>query len=139
MDDDEIVDEIPLPNPPLKKLVAVGRKVIRELTYRLRAAGLSAGETLYLERTQEELMLLSIFAFCERFTKNALDEDQARALIICFYLEWLKLVEMQLPVVLSCDLPTNIELSINGLDDGWCWNAFRYRKEGLHRLFAKSR
>jgi hypothetical protein len=132
-------DEIPLPDPPLQKLVVVGRKVIRELTYRLRAAGLSAGEALYLERTQDELLLLSIFAFCERFTKNSLNEDQTRALMICFYLEWLKLVEMQLPVVLSCDLATGIDLTIAGLDDGWCWNAFRYRKAGLQRLFANSR
>jgi hypothetical protein len=59
-------DEIPLPDPPLQKLVVVGRKVIRELTYRLRAAGLSAGEALYLERTQDEHLFLHFVSGSQR-------------------------------------------------------------------------
>jgi hypothetical protein len=143
MDDNEFEendnDEDQQPLSPRRRFRVVARKKLRVLAYRLRAAGLTAAELLFLEQEEAGLVLLALFSFCEWSTTNFLDEYQQHAQIIYIFHEFLKLVQMRMPVVLSCDLPTGIELKIERLDDGWCWNAFRFRKSGLEEMFRNSR
>ncbi len=54
-DDEEILVE--------RKQIVVARLNLRDLTYRLRTAGMTAGERLKLEEMEQLLVLLGSFAF----------------------------------------------------------------------------
>jgi hypothetical protein len=117
----------------------VPRYKIRDLTYRVRAAGLSAGEVLFLEQEESGLALLALLAFCEKMHIDSLDDDQRTAQLFALFYEFLHLVSYKMPVILNCDLPDGRPIVIDRLDEGWCWNAFRFRKAGLHEVFVRSR
>ncbi len=117
----------------------VPRYNIRDLTYQLRAAGLSAGEVLFLEQEEVGLTLLGLLAFCEKMHIDSLDDDQRTVQIFALFIEFLQLVSNRMPIILNLDAPDGRAIVINRLDDGWCWNTLRFRKAGLHELFVRSR
>lgn len=101
-----------------------------------------AGERLHLEESMAGLVLAGLVAFFERFEVDCLDEDERTAVLCSLYLEFLGIVGMIMPVNVHLDLSQSRQAAhweIQGLDDGWCWNSLRWRKDGLLLLFSESR
>ena len=72
-----------------QRIVAVMRHNIRDLSYRLRTAGMCAGGRLHLEESMAGLVLAGIVAFFERFEVDCLDEDERTTVLCSLYVEFL--------------------------------------------------
>jgi hypothetical protein len=101
-----------------------------------------AGERLHLEESIVGLVLSGLVAFCERFELDCLDNDERMAVLCIICCDFLGIVSVIMPVNLYLDVSRSREAAdwqIQNLDDGWCWNSLRWRKDGLLQLFAESR
>ena len=132
---DEFDDEVAR---PLQMLRVVPRFKIRELAYTCRTAGLCCGEIQVIEEIENYLLELG-FAISECFHADFLDEEQKRNILLAWFMQCLQAIDMRMPKVIKCDLPSGRQLAIDGLCDSWCWNSFRFRKSGLREIFEGSR
>ena len=126
-----------------QRIVAVQRRELREKSYRFRTAGLCAAERLWLDETMEGLMIVGLMAVWECAEENVLDEDERECVFLALYWEFLKITSMIMPVNVHLDMSAPLHahrnFRIETLDDGFCWNSLRWRKQGLLDLFALSR
>jgi hypothetical protein len=126
-----------------QRIVPVMRRELRDNSYRFRTAGLSAGERLWLDESMESLVIVGLMAFLECVELDILDQDDRECVLLALYLEFLKQTSMIMPVNVHLDVHAPLhaaqQFRIEFLDDGWCWNSLRWRKQGLLELFAQSR
>jgi hypothetical protein len=136
--DEDGFDEFDEDARPLQRMRVVPRMKIRELAYSCRTAGLCCGEIQMMEEIENYLLELG-FAICECFEADFLDEEEKRNVMLTWFMQCLVAIEKRMPMIINCDLPSGRELAIDRLCDSWCWNSFRFRKEGLREIFDGSR
>jgi hypothetical protein len=134
---DEFDDDVLPPNFPLQRLRVVPRMPIRQLAYSLRTGGLCCGEIQMLEEMEVEVLEVG-FALCACFQADVFDEEERRTFLLLWFAQYLETVQLRMPTVISCDLPSGRHLIIDRLCDSWCWNSFRFRKSGLQEIFDAS-
>jgi nuclease HARBI1 len=134
------------------KQILVARLNLRDLTYRLRSAGITAGERLTLQEMEGMLLLLASFMFykyqeaqefdfCDHiwnFLNGIEPEDDIRSNVCLLFFEFLKWLEMIMPVTLTLEVRPAQYRTILSLDDSFCWAALRWRKRDLLELFHYS-